>query len=196
MVAEGIRQSYQDPLFLCIQYAAKSHGYGSNHIICQKHTNNFFWIRVCNASPFRFFLSLGAVSFEQKKAGRIAIKLLSTAGTGFFYTATKNVRTATGKLALRKVRMTDKWTVFEAIFMDRQRYIAYSVTATAAPLYPKYIAPRMTRSTATSVDSFLAQGWSSGFKSHRTREYASTAVLVPGRILLSFCSRVIKSYQG
>lgn len=46
----------------------------------------------------------GAGSFGQKKAGRIAIKLLSTAGTGFFYTASKNVRTATGKLALRKVR--------------------------------------------------------------------------------------------
>ncbi|CAN0159739.1 unnamed protein product, partial [Scytosiphon promiscuus] len=38
----------------------------------------------------------------QKKAARVAIKLLSTAGTGFFYTASKNVRTATGKLALRK----------------------------------------------------------------------------------------------
>ncbi|CAN0119265.1 unnamed protein product [Ectocarpus sp. 6 AP-2014] len=38
----------------------------------------------------------------KKKAGRIAIKLLSTAGTGFFYTASKNVRKATNKLALRK----------------------------------------------------------------------------------------------
>ncbi|CAM9657532.1 unnamed protein product [Laminaria digitata] len=38
----------------------------------------------------------------KKKAGRIAIKLLSTAGTGFFYTASKNVRTSTGKMALRK----------------------------------------------------------------------------------------------
>lgn len=41
---------------------------------------------------------------DQKKAGRIAIKLLSTAGTGFFYTASKNVRISTGKMALRKVR--------------------------------------------------------------------------------------------
>ena len=45
----------------------------------------------------------GLDASEQKKAGRIAIKLLSTAGTGFFYTATKNVRKSTGKMALRKV---------------------------------------------------------------------------------------------
>ncbi|CAM9295881.1 unnamed protein product, partial [Discosporangium mesarthrocarpum] len=38
----------------------------------------------------------------QKKAGRIAIKLLSTAGTGFFYTTTKNVKTTVNKLAFRK----------------------------------------------------------------------------------------------
>lgn len=50
------------------------------------------------------YLCAVAIYLEQKKAGRIAIKLLSTAGTGFFYTASKNVRTATGKLALRKVR--------------------------------------------------------------------------------------------
>ncbi|CAM9739575.1 unnamed protein product, partial [Sphacelaria rigidula] len=38
----------------------------------------------------------------KKKAGRIVIKLLSTAGTGFFYTTSKNVRKSTAKLALRK----------------------------------------------------------------------------------------------
>ena len=37
-----------------------------------------------------------------KGKGRIFIKLVSTAGTGFFYTAKKNPRTMTRKLALRK----------------------------------------------------------------------------------------------
>ena len=37
-----------------------------------------------------------------QKATSIAIKLLSTAGTGFFYTTRKNPRTVTRKLALRK----------------------------------------------------------------------------------------------
>jgi large subunit ribosomal protein L33 len=37
-----------------------------------------------------------------QKAAAIAIKLLSTAGTGFFYTTKKNPRTITRKLALRK----------------------------------------------------------------------------------------------
>ena len=35
-------------------------------------------------------------------AVREKIKLVSTAGTGYFYTTTKNRRTATGKLQLRK----------------------------------------------------------------------------------------------
>ncbi|CAM9150163.1 unnamed protein product [Choristocarpus tenellus] len=39
---------------------------------------------------------------SQKKTGRIVIKLLSTAGTGFFYTTSKNVRRTVNKLALRK----------------------------------------------------------------------------------------------
>jgi large subunit ribosomal protein L33 len=33
---------------------------------------------------------------------RIIIKLISTAGTGHFYTTTKNPKTSTGKLELRK----------------------------------------------------------------------------------------------
>ncbi|KAG5179291.1 ribosomal protein L33-domain-containing protein [Tribonema minus] len=37
-----------------------------------------------------------------KKATAIAIKLLSTAGTGFFYTTKKNPRTITRKLSFRK----------------------------------------------------------------------------------------------
>lgn len=38
----------------------------------------------------------------KSKAKNIAVKLLSTAGTGFFYTTTKNPRNMTTKLALRK----------------------------------------------------------------------------------------------
>ncbi len=37
------------------------------------------------------------------KAKNIAIKLLSTAGTGFFYVTTKNPRNITQKLSFRKV---------------------------------------------------------------------------------------------
>ena len=37
------------------------------------------------------------------KAKTLAIKLLSTAGTGFFYVTTKNPRNVTRKLSLRKV---------------------------------------------------------------------------------------------
>jgi large subunit ribosomal protein L33 len=37
------------------------------------------------------------------KAKNLAIKLLSTAGTGFFYVTTKNPRNITRKLALKKV---------------------------------------------------------------------------------------------
>jgi large subunit ribosomal protein L33 len=33
---------------------------------------------------------------------RVIIKLVSSAGTGHFYTTTKNPRTGTGKLALKK----------------------------------------------------------------------------------------------
>jgi len=36
------------------------------------------------------------------KAKRDKIKLESTAGTGYFYTTTKNKRTATGKLEMMK----------------------------------------------------------------------------------------------
>ena len=41
------------------------------------------------------------------KAKNIAIKLVSAAGTGFFYTTTKNPRNVTAKLALKKVRGPD-----------------------------------------------------------------------------------------
>jgi large subunit ribosomal protein L33 len=36
------------------------------------------------------------------KSSTIQIRLVSTAGTGFFYVTKKNPRTATGKLELRK----------------------------------------------------------------------------------------------
>ena len=36
------------------------------------------------------------------KASTTLIKMVSTAGTGFFYTTKKNTRTATEKLSLRK----------------------------------------------------------------------------------------------
>jgi large subunit ribosomal protein L33 len=36
------------------------------------------------------------------KSATIQIRLVSTAGTGFFYVTKKNPRTATGKLELRK----------------------------------------------------------------------------------------------
>jgi large subunit ribosomal protein L33 len=38
------------------------------------------------------------------KAKTLAIKLLSSANTGFFYVTTKNPRNVTRKLALKKVR--------------------------------------------------------------------------------------------
>lgn len=38
-----------------------------------------------------------------KKAKNIAIKLVSTAATGFFYVTTKNPRNVTRKLSLKKV---------------------------------------------------------------------------------------------
>lgn len=41
---------------------------------------------------------------RQGKAKSLVIKLLSSAGTGFFYTTTKNPRRVTRKLALMKVR--------------------------------------------------------------------------------------------
>ncbi|POM79680.1 Ribosomal protein L33 [Phytophthora palmivora] len=37
------------------------------------------------------------------KAKTVVIKMLSAAGTGFFYTTTKNPRNVTRKLSLRKV---------------------------------------------------------------------------------------------
>jgi large subunit ribosomal protein L33 len=40
------------------------------------------------------------------KAKTIAIKLVSTAGTGFFYATTKNPRNVPAKLSLKKVRET------------------------------------------------------------------------------------------
>ena len=40
----------------------------------------------------------------KKKGAVLAIKLLSTAGTGFFYTTKKNVKNVTKKLQLMKVR--------------------------------------------------------------------------------------------
>ena len=40
--------------------------------------------------------------FIMAKSKREKIKLESTAGTGYFYTTTKNRRTATGKLELKK----------------------------------------------------------------------------------------------
>jgi large subunit ribosomal protein L33 len=41
----------------------------------------------------------------QKKIKTLAIKMLSTAGTGFFYTTTKNPKNVARKLSLRKVRV-------------------------------------------------------------------------------------------
>ena len=38
-----------------------------------------------------------------KKVKTMAIKLISSAGTGFFYVTTKNPRNVTRKLALKKV---------------------------------------------------------------------------------------------
>jgi len=40
--------------------------------------------------------------YIKQKAGRIVVKLLSEAGTGFFYTATKNPRKTQHKIAFRK----------------------------------------------------------------------------------------------
>ncbi|KUF92619.1 hypothetical protein AM588_10006511 [Phytophthora nicotianae] len=40
---------------------------------------------------------------SQGKAKNVVIKMLSAAGTGFFYTTTKNPRNVTRKLSLRKV---------------------------------------------------------------------------------------------
>ena len=40
---------------------------------------------------------------KKKKIKSLAIKLVSTAGTGFFYTTTKNPKTVPRKLNLRKV---------------------------------------------------------------------------------------------
>lgn len=37
------------------------------------------------------------------KIKSVIIKMVSTAGTGFFYTTTKNPRTVTRKLSLKKV---------------------------------------------------------------------------------------------
>jgi large subunit ribosomal protein L33 len=47
------------------------------------------------------------------KTKTMLIKLISTAGTGFFYTTTKNPRNITRKLSLKKVRsrFLDKFTV-------------------------------------------------------------------------------------
>ncbi|KAF1774208.1 Zinc-binding ribosomal protein [Phytophthora cactorum] len=42
--------------------------------------------------------------FSQGKAKNVVIKMLSAAGTGFFYTTTKNPRNVTRKLSLRKVQ--------------------------------------------------------------------------------------------
>ena len=39
---------------------------------------------------------------KPKGKGRDKIKLESTAGTGYFYTTTKNRRTSTGRLELKK----------------------------------------------------------------------------------------------
>ncbi|EEY65464.1 uncharacterized protein PITG_21503 [Phytophthora infestans T30-4] len=39
------------------------------------------------------------------KAKNVVIKMLSAAGTGFFYTTTKNPRNVTRKLSLRKVQL-------------------------------------------------------------------------------------------
>lgn len=147
-------------------------------------------------------LSLAA-AFDQKKAGRIAIKLLSTAGTGFFYTATKNVRTTTGKLALRKVRVADTPTcsndcfkrfqtdrrccirnIQQSLFNRKRRYRITSprerpVTAVQQP------------TASSECFCFWVQGWSAAcsFKSHCTHKY----IHVPGCTCpctgYSFCSR-------
>jgi large subunit ribosomal protein L33 len=47
------------------------------------------------------------------KTKTMLIKLISTAGTGFFYTTTKNPRNITRKLSLKKVcsRFLDEFTV-------------------------------------------------------------------------------------
>ncbi|CAI5739967.1 unnamed protein product [Peronospora destructor] len=42
------------------------------------------------------------VNSSQGKAKNVVIKMLSAAGTGFFYTTTKNPRNVTRKLSLRK----------------------------------------------------------------------------------------------
>lgn len=39
------------------------------------------------------------------KIKSVAIKMISTAGTGFFYVTSKNPRTVTRKLSLKKVRL-------------------------------------------------------------------------------------------
>jgi ribosomal protein L33 len=50
---------------------------------------------------YYYLCTFGAL--QGGKAKTMAIKLLSTAGTGFFYTTTKNPRNVLGKLSLRKV---------------------------------------------------------------------------------------------
>lgn len=77
----------------------------SRHLVAYPPLRCLTSLTCCPCSLFSISLAEITVAVdEQKKAARIAIKLLSTAGTGFFYTASKNVRTATGKLALKKVR--------------------------------------------------------------------------------------------
>ena len=54
-------------------------------------------VRVSNKNRF-----LVHPTMSSKKKATVLIQLLSTAGTGFFYTARKNPRTVQRKLAFRK----------------------------------------------------------------------------------------------
>ena len=49
----------------------------------------------------------------KKKKAQMLFKMISTAGTGFFYVGEKNVKHATRKLALRKYDpMVDRYVLF------------------------------------------------------------------------------------
>lgn len=60
------------------------------------------WLLLRRPSQCSFDV-LRLITMAKGKAKAIAIKLLSTAGTGFFYVTAKNPRRVPHKLALRKV---------------------------------------------------------------------------------------------
>ena len=63
------------------------------------------------------------VPYYKQKAGRILVKLLSEAGTGFFYTTSKNPRKTQHKIALRKVRILSLNNRFDQYFSHTHKSI-------------------------------------------------------------------------